>query len=102
MPSELIQADYDQLEEIAIRFRYQADDIFALLQRLRQLVHDLQAEGWMGLGSQAFYTEMEYVVLPAVQKLAESLDDAGMMVHQIQELFELAEEAASHTIQTGQ
>ncbi|MCB8921179.1 MAG: WXG100 family type VII secretion target [Ardenticatenaceae bacterium] len=99
---DTMQVDYDALEEINGRFRYQADDIFALLQRLRQMVHDLQKEGWIGLGSQAFYAEMEHVVLPAVQRLAESLDDAGMTVHQIQELFELSEEAASRTIQTGQ
>ncbi len=96
-----LQVDYEVLEEIITRFRHQGEDTFMLLRRLRQMVHDLQEDGWIGLGSQAFYTEMEYEVLPAVQKLAEALDDSGMTVQRLIDLFEQAEIEAGDAIQTG-
>lgn len=101
MATDVTQVDYEILEEISGRFRYQADDVFALLRSLRQHMHDLQENGWIGLGSNAFYTEMEYEVLPAVNKLAESLDSASLTVQKIGDLFAVTEEEASTTIQTG-
>ncbi len=101
MSADITQVDYEALEEINGRFRYQAEDIFVLLRRLRQKMYDLQNSGWIGRGSQAFYAEMEYDVLPAVQKLAESLDEAGMTVEKLMDLFELAEAEAGETVQTG-
>lgn len=75
MGTDVIQAKYDLLDQIAARFGQQADTSAQVHSRLRQSARSLQ-EGWEGRGSVAFLCEMNRDVLPAVQRLTAALDQA--------------------------
>ncbi|MBA4384307.1 MAG: hypothetical protein C0410_06195 [Anaerolinea sp.] len=67
-----VQLKYDELRLLVKRFRNEGEDIFSLLSKTRQKVHDLETE-WIGEGAEKFFDEMETVLLPALQRTAQAL-----------------------------
>ena len=55
MTAEIIQAQYDTLEEIANRFNQLQDNSENMTRALTQHVGKLQNGGWQGLGSESFF-----------------------------------------------
>lgn len=96
MAKDTIRVDYYQLEEINRRFGQQAEENGQMIQRLRRVMEDLKNGGWEGEGSQAFFTQMNNEVLPALQRLINGLEDGGQVVGQIAQNFRQAEEEASN------
>lgn len=94
MGNDIIQAQYDALEQIAGRFGQQAEASAQVHSRLRQSARSLQ-EGWEGRGSVAFFGEMNRDVLPAVQRLANALSGAQATTRYIRQVLQAAEEEAA-------
>lgn len=92
--AEVIRGDYDQLEQIAAKFANQADEIQDLLQRVRA-GQDKLKDGWIGRGSDAFFSEMERVVVPATTRLQQALTTANQVTKAISQVLETAENEAS-------
>jgi WXG100 family type VII secretion target len=92
--SDEIRADYDQLEQVAHRFASQSQSVQDTLQRVRGSMETLRG-GWMGRGSDAFFSEMESEVLPATQRLQEALDTANQVTRMIVQIMQQADEEAS-------
>lgn len=90
-----IRADYDRLEQLANQFASQSQAIQQMLQNVRGSMDPLQSGGWIGRGSDAFFTEMQSEVLPATQRLQEALDEANRVTKQIIQTVKQAEEEAS-------
>ena len=90
-----IRADYDQLEQLANQFANQSQAIQQMLQNVRGSMDPLQSGGWIGRGSDAFFSEMQSEVLPATQRLQEALDEANRVTKQIIQTVKQAEEEAS-------
>jgi WXG100 family type VII secretion target len=90
-----IRADYDQLEQIANRFVNQSQAVQQMLQRVRGAMDPLQGGGWIGRGSDAFFSEMESEVLPASLRLQQALEEANQVTRQIVQNVKQAEEEAS-------
>jgi WXG100 family type VII secretion target len=95
MGSEIIQARYDQLEQIAVRFGQQAEAAAQTTQRVQQSMRALQAGGWEGRGAAAYFGEMERSVLPSMQRLAAALQQSQTVTRQISQVLQAAEEEAS-------
>jgi WXG100 family type VII secretion target len=95
MGADVIQAQYDQLEQIAARFGRQAEAAAQTTQRVQQSMRALQAGGWEGRGAAAFFGEMERSVLPSMQRLAAALHQSQTATRQISQLMQAAEEEAS-------
>lgn len=93
--SDEIRADYDQLEQIAGRFANQAEDVQATLQRVRASMEKLEGGGWIGRGSDAFFSEMQGDVLPATTRLQAALVEASRTTRAIAQTVRQAEEEAS-------
>jgi hypothetical protein len=55
----------------------------------------LEAGGWQGRGSTAFFNEMNGEILPAMQRLAAALDRARSVTHEIAHVVQQAEEEAA-------
>jgi WXG100 family type VII secretion target len=89
-----IKADYDQLEQVVSRFASQSQVIQEMNQQVRTSMQNLQ-DGWMGRGSEAFFSEMESEVLPASLRLQEALDEASRATRDIIQIFQQADEEAS-------
>lgn len=95
MDSEVVQANYDQLEAIARRFGQQAQRIDELRSQLQRSAQPLEQGGWQGRGSAAFFQEMNGQIVPATQRLRLALDQARAVTMQIGELLRRAEQEAS-------
>lgn len=95
MTAEVIQAQYEQLENIAAQFGRQADATSQLLSNLTQAMNDLEQGGWIGQGANAFFEEMDATVLPAGRRLADALDEARSATLQIRDILRQAEEEAA-------
>ncbi len=86
--------NYEQLQAIAKKMEAEAEAIAGILATLRQLVHDLEKE-WIGTGSDAFFDEMETIVLPSMQRLCEALHFSAETSRAILKIYHGAEEDAS-------
>ncbi len=99
--SDKIEANYDELEQIASRFANQSQANQQMLQKVRGSYSKLEDGGWIGRGSEAFFAEMNGEVLPAVERLLQALDEAGRVTKQIVQTVRQAEEEASSPFRTG-
>lgn len=95
MGADVIQAQYDQLEQIAVRFGRQAESTAQTTQRMQQSMRALQAGGWEGRGAAAFFAEMDRSVLPSLQRLVAALQQSQSVTRQISQVMRAAEEEAS-------
>jgi WXG100 family type VII secretion target len=93
--SDEIRADYDRLEQVAGKFASQAQAIQQMLQQVRSSMDPLEGGGWVGKGSDAFFSEMNSEVLPANDRLQQALEEAGRVTKQIVQTVKQAEEDAS-------
>lgn len=93
--SDEIRADYEQLEQIANKFARQEQAIQQMLQRVRASMSKLENGGWIGRGSQAFFSEMHSKVLPASQRLQQAMGEANRGVKDIVRTVQQAEDEAS-------
>ncbi len=95
MGNDIIQAQYDQLEQIAARFGRQAEAAAQTTQRVQQAMRSLQAGGWEGRGAAAFFGEMDRSVLPSMQRLSGALAQSQTVTRQVSQVMRAAEEEAS-------
>lgn len=93
--AQQIQANYDDLQDVASRFTNQAQAIQAMLQRVSSSYSKLRGGGWQGRGADAFFGEMEDIVLPATGRLQDALEQAGQATGNIARAVKQAEEEAS-------
>ncbi|GAB4552760.1 MAG: hypothetical protein OHK0023_21190 [Anaerolineae bacterium] len=92
MPANVIQADYDQLAKLMEQFSKEADQTVQLFNTLKRHMDNLQRQGWIGTGANAFYGEMEEIVFPGVNRLSNALTDASSATKRIVDAFRKAEE----------
>ena len=93
--SDEIQVNYDEMEQISSQFQNQAQAIQAMIQKVRGSYAKLADKGWIGLGANAFFDEMEQLVFPTEPRLQDSLEHAGQITKNISESVKQAEQNAS-------
>ncbi len=95
MPADVIQVQYDTLQEIASIWGRAQDRHIQTKQALVQCVDQLRNGGWEGLGAAAFFAEMDEDVFPALERLVQALGEAQRVTTQIITIFREAEEEAA-------
>ena len=90
-----IQADYDELSQIANEFNQEASAAEQLMNNIMNLVGQLEGGGWIGRGAESFYAEMYDLVEPGMQRLVQALEDGGSSIQKISSIVEQAENEAS-------
>jgi WXG100 family type VII secretion target len=90
-----IRADYSQLEEIATQFANASQTIQAVQQKVRGSYAKLADKGWIGMGANAFFDEMDSKILPAQERLQSSLEQASQATGRIAHDVKDAEDKAS-------
>ncbi len=93
--SDKVEADYQALSKIASQFTQQASQIQQMYQKVNSQMNNLHNGGWKGRGSDAFYREMQELVLPGVQRLRQALEEAGRVTREVSADMAKAEEEAS-------
>ena len=89
-----VKADYEQLEQVANKFSSQSEEIQQMLQTVKNNMDQLEPD-WIGRGSEAFFSEMQSEVLPAVQRLQQALEEANRVTKEVVQTMQDAEEEAS-------
>ena len=90
-----IRCEYDQLATLANQFEQEADQTLQMFQQIQNMVENLQGGGWIGVGADRFYAEMEDLLFPALKRLVQALEDTGNCVSRVSSLFSEAEQEAS-------
>ncbi len=92
--ADKIQVNYEAMAQLAADNRRQAESIEALYRKVNAQAEVLAAS-WVGEGAKAFQTEMQEVLLPAIERLYRGLELAGETVTQISARMRAGEEEAA-------
>jgi WXG100 family type VII secretion target len=92
--AEQIRVNYEALNEMENKFAQLADDVQAMANKIKSLDNSLRQGGWIGRGSDAFYAEMDDLVMPAISRLRQAFDEGGQALNRIARIFGEAEEEA--------
>src|SRR5438046_1493526 len=90
----VVQAKSDDLKLIATSFKKQEDAIGEMQKGLVRM-NDRLKQGWIGLGSEAYFKESDSLVLPAVGRLAAALGEASRLIGAIDNQLGAADQQAS-------
>jgi WXG100 family type VII secretion target len=97
----VVQAKPDDLKEISNTLKKQQENVGELQKGLVRM-NDRLKQGWIGLGSEAYFAESEKLVLPAVQRLADALGEAANLINKTNDNFAQADHEASSPFQNSQ
>jgi WXG100 family type VII secretion target len=70
---DLFQADSDTLQEVAQLFRQQADALGEALESFVAVAENMRGHGWIGLGADKFFDEMDTLMVPEAKKTVDNL-----------------------------
>ena len=90
-----IRADYDKLGQVASRFDKQAQQINEMIRKIKSDYEKLHGGGWIGMGAESFFQEMQSMVMPAAQRLEAALKTGSQVTKEISQRMRQAEEEAS-------
>lgn len=99
MSASVVQARYEELEQIAARFAAAAEQQQALQERVNRQVEVLRSGGWQGKGVAAFLREMDGEVRPAEKRLSDSLYFASETTRSLELTLRAAEKNAAEPFQ---
>lgn len=91
MANNTFQLNYDEMINIAKKFKDEGEDIARLHSDTRQRVRDLSKE-WIGEGADKFFEEMETKLLPALQRLSLALFHTQDVSNDIMKIIQGADE----------
>ncbi|MBM7844984.1 WXG100 family type VII secretion target [Herpetosiphon giganteus] len=94
MTAPIVQAEYEQLKQIATKFGQLRDRVSSLQQQLNQL-HQQLASSWHGDAFKAFEHEYTGEVVPALKRLENNFSVAQSVTGEISKIFRQAEEEAA-------
>jgi WXG100 family type VII secretion target len=89
--SDEIRGDYDALDNVSQRFATQAQEIEEMFTKISTAMENLR-DGWIGRGSDAFFSEMESDIIPATNRLRDVLADASDLTKEIASKLQQAED----------
>ena len=98
--NDIIQVDHEALENTAAKFSQQSEAVGQMLQTLQNAMNRLQND-WIGRGSEAFFSEMEKEIVPAVQRLIDALALASETTKEVNQTMQEADEEASTPFKDG-
>lgn len=94
--ADIVRANYQQLDQIANKFKNEAEQTRAMLQKVKGAMEPLQSGGWIGKGSDAFFNEMNGKIIPAVNRLAQALQEAASKTKEIGNTMRQAEQEGAN------
>ena len=95
MTAPIVQAEYEQLKQIATKFGQLGDRVSSLQQQLNQQHQRLADGGWEGAAFKAFDREYTGEVVPTLKRLENAFNVAQSLTGEISKVFRQAEEEAA-------
>lgn len=96
--TDIVQANYETLDQVSARFAQQGDALQQMLQNIRTHMEALEGE-WIGKGHDAFFREMGDSVVPACDRLCRAFQQAAGSTKQMANALRNAEQEASGAFQ---
>ena len=96
-----VEIDYDQMAHIAQACDQQGQEAEQMLRAVRSQVENLRAGGWVGQGADAFFGEMDDLILPALNRLVAALQQAADTVRAVAYQFGEAEQDTFNLFRSG-
>jgi WXG100 family type VII secretion target len=87
-----IRFQYDDIEQIARKFRHLNDSAEDVLRRALYCLDQMENGVWIGRGADEFRDELEDIVIPAVRRLAAVLGDTAWTLDKSSDVMREAEE----------
>jgi len=97
MPSNKIQADYEQLAQVANLFVQEAQNINSWVGRAVQTQQNLEGGGWTGEAASKFYADW-YELTPKLAKLIQALETSSQEMQAISRIFTEGENRAANAL----
>jgi WXG100 family type VII secretion target len=91
----IIRSDYDQLKTIGSGWRKQEEATKQTIGKLKSVVEQLKGGDWIGEGADAFYQEMEGLVMPGLTRLEQAMAEASSVTNEISQIYREAEDNVS-------
>jgi WXG100 family type VII secretion target len=101
MGTDVIQANYDELENVAARFGQWAENNSDITSRVQQCAEKLINGDWIGQGVEAFAAELNGEVFPAMQRLTQALEQVRSVTLEVKFIVQQAEEEAASLFRNG-
>jgi len=96
--ADKIEINYDMMMEIQNKFSDKAEQMMQLKQILENQINELRSNGFIGQGANAFYAEMDEMLLPSMQRLIDAMFSAEQGCKSISNEFEQAEQDARDSL----
>ena len=90
-----IRAHYDELDKVSSQFSNLAQVVQDMQQKVKGSYDKLRDKGWIGMGADAFFQEMETLVFPATDRLGQAFEEASQTTKKISQSVRQAEQEAS-------
>lgn len=98
--SDVTSIQYDGMQTVANQFDQEAARVRRVITQVNSHMSTLKGGGWIADAATRFYSEIDNDVLPAIQRLHESLGEASKVSRDIIRLLKSAEEEASACLPT--
>lgn len=95
MPGDQIRIEYATLEQTANRFTTLAESETESLNRILYCLQLLQDGAWRGEAANAFFAEMDEVVVPALRRLIATLQQGNTLAQHLRQILREGEEEAA-------
>ncbi len=91
-----IRYQYEEIQQVARRFRDQNDRADGLIRRALYCLRRMDDGVWEGRGADEYREEMEDIVLPALRRLAAVMGDTAWTLDKAADMMREAEEMGAH------
>lgn len=92
MAATTVRSDFDQMKGIQSKWASQAQAVQNSLQNVNSRLEQLKGGDWYGDSATKFFNEMDSVVLPAMKRTIEALNEAAKVTDQIAQTMKQAED----------
>ena len=91
-----VQIQYDEFDGIVQRLQSQMEAVENMNTQIRQRVETLQGGAWICRGANMFYSEMNDLVFPGMERLRQGLETMIANAHEAASRFHSAEQEATN------
>jgi WXG100 family type VII secretion target len=99
--ADLIEVDYEKLGQAHKKFTEQAEAFAKTIRDVRARLEPLQSGGWKGDAADAFFKEMNDIVLPSSNRLQKAFNEAAAVTKRVGDTANKAEQDAVSAFKLG-
>jgi WXG100 family type VII secretion target len=96
MSASKVQIQYDEFDGIIQRIQSQMEAVATMNSQVRQRVETLQNGGWIGRGANSFFSEMQDMLFPGMDRLRQGLENAAATARDVAGRFHTSEQEAAN------